>query len=114
MSLASLTRSGRQSLTLSGHRRVRRYESRFGSLYQKLGQGFRRPKNYYQHHPARTHRHRHENPANGAFSTEMLKAVALGHYGEPQDIGADAAFLSSDDAWYITGATLNVEGGQSA
>ncbi|MDR6806019.1 NAD(P)-dependent dehydrogenase (short-subunit alcohol dehydrogenase family) [Dyadobacter sp. BE32] len=54
------------------------------------------------------------NPANGVFSTEMLKAVALGHYGEPQDIGAAAAFLSSFDVRYITGATLNVDGGQSA
>ncbi|SDF65119.1 short chain dehydrogenase [Dyadobacter soli] len=54
------------------------------------------------------------NPADGAFSAEMLKAVALGHYGEPQDIGAAAAFLSSDDARYITDVTLNVDGGQSA
>lgn len=54
------------------------------------------------------------NPSDGAFSTEMLKAVALGHYGEPQDIGAAVAFLSGDDARYITGVTLNVDGGQSA
>jgi 3-oxoacyl-[acyl-carrier protein] reductase len=54
------------------------------------------------------------NPADGAFSIEMLKAVALGRYGEPQDIGAAVAFLSSDDARYITGVTLNVDGGQSA
>ncbi|MDR7198072.1 NAD(P)-dependent dehydrogenase (short-subunit alcohol dehydrogenase family) [Dyadobacter sp. BE34] len=102
-----------QSLTLSGHRRVRRYESRFGSLYQKLGQGFRRPKitvNIIQPGLIDTDM----NPANGVFSTEMLKAVALGHYGEPQDIGAAAAFLSSFDVRYITGATLNVDGGQSA
>lgn len=54
------------------------------------------------------------NPSNGAFSAEMLKAVALGRYGEAKDIGAAVAFLASEDAQYITGNTLNVDGGQSA
>jgi 3-oxoacyl-[acyl-carrier protein] reductase len=54
------------------------------------------------------------NPADGPFSAHMLQAVALGRYGEPTDIGAAVAFLASNDARYITGATLNVDGGQSA
>lgn len=54
------------------------------------------------------------NPSNGAFSAKMLKAVALGRYGEAKDIGAAVAFLASEDAQYITGNTLNVDGGQSA
>ena len=32
-------------------------------------------------------------------------------YGEPAEIAAAAAFLASDDALYITGNTLNVDGG---
>ena len=32
-------------------------------------------------------------------------------YGEPAEIAAAAAFLASDDALYITGHTLNVDGG---
>jgi 3-oxoacyl-[acyl-carrier protein] reductase len=44
----------------------------------------------------------------------MLQAVALGRYGEPKDIGKAAAFLASDDAEYITGVSLNIDGGQSA
>jgi 3-oxoacyl-[acyl-carrier protein] reductase len=32
-------------------------------------------------------------------------------YGEPTEIAAAAAFLASDDALYITGHTLNVDGG---
>ena len=32
-------------------------------------------------------------------------------YGEPAEIAAAAAFLASDDARYITGHTLNVDGG---
>ncbi|WP_345948828.1 SDR family oxidoreductase [Mucilaginibacter sp. PAMB04274] len=54
------------------------------------------------------------NPADGPFSAHMLQAVALQRYGEPKDIGNAAAFLASDDAQYITGVTLNVDGGQSA
>ena len=54
------------------------------------------------------------NPSNGPFSAQMLREVALARYGEPKDIGAAVAFLASDDAQYITGVTLNVDGGQSA
>jgi 3-oxoacyl-[acyl-carrier protein] reductase len=53
------------------------------------------------------------NPADGPFSSQMLQSIALGHYGEPKDIGAAVAFLASDDARYITGVTLNVDGGQT-
>lgn len=53
------------------------------------------------------------NPADGPFSSHMLQSVALGHYGEPKDIGMAVAFLASDEARYITGVTLNVYGGQT-
>ncbi|KOS04854.1 oxidoreductase [Flavobacterium akiainvivens] len=53
------------------------------------------------------------NPADGPFSATMLQAVALGHYGEPEDIAGTVAFLAGNDAKYITGATLNVDGGQT-
>lgn len=54
------------------------------------------------------------NPSDGPFSEHMLQAVALGRYGQPKDIGLAVAFLASDDAQYITGTTINVDGGQSA
>ncbi|SFE59665.1 SDR family NAD(P)-dependent oxidoreductase [Spirosoma endophyticum] len=53
------------------------------------------------------------NPADGLHSSAMLQSVALGRYGNPTDIGAAVAFLASDDAQYITGVTLNVDGGQT-
>lgn len=54
------------------------------------------------------------NPSDGPLSQMKLPAVALGRFGEPKDIAAAVAFLASEDAQYITGATINVDGGQSA
>ena len=41
----------------------------------------------------------------------MLMQVPKGRMGKPEDIGAAAAFLASDEADYITGAVLYVDGG---
>ncbi|WP_342430562.1 3-oxoacyl-[acyl-carrier-protein] reductase [Neobacillus sp. FSL H8-0543] len=43
--------------------------------------------------------------------TEMLKQIPLARLGEPKDIAKMTAFLVSDDASYITGQTLHVNGG---
>jgi NAD(P)-dependent dehydrogenase (short-subunit alcohol dehydrogenase family) len=40
--------------------------------------------------------------------------IALGHMGEPEDIGAAILFLASDEAKYITGTELIVDGGLTA
>jgi 3-oxoacyl-[acyl-carrier protein] reductase len=39
------------------------------------------------------------------------KIIPLGRYGEPREFGSAAAFLFSDAARYITGASLQVDGG---
>ena len=42
---------------------------------------------------------------------KMRAKIPLGDLGHADDIAAAYAFLASDDARYITGATLNVDGG---
>ena len=41
----------------------------------------------------------------------LLKNIPLGRLGEPEDVAGVVAFLASDDASYITGATFVVDGG---
>jgi NAD(P)-dependent dehydrogenase (short-subunit alcohol dehydrogenase family) len=52
------------------------------------------------------------------YSEEMLAAVnaklPLGRHAAPEEIAAMFAFLASDDATYITGAVLAVDGGETA
>jgi NAD(P)-dependent dehydrogenase (short-subunit alcohol dehydrogenase family) len=60
----------------------------------------------------------------GAIDTPMLwsnpnvksgaEVVDRDELGKPEDIAAAAAFLASDDAGFITGAALNVDGGRLA
>ncbi len=47
-----------------------------------------------------------------AFIRSMEAAVPLGRLGTPRDIANTALFLASDDASYITGTTIIVDGGQ--
>jgi 3-oxoacyl-[acyl-carrier protein] reductase len=42
---------------------------------------------------------------------EMLKQIPLARLGEPKDIAKMTAFLASDDASYITGQTVHINGG---
>ncbi len=40
--------------------------------------------------------------------------MAIGRYGEPQEVADLVTFLASPKAVNITGATLNVDGGMTA
>jgi len=41
----------------------------------------------------------------------LLANIPLGRLGKPEDVAAMAAFLASDEAAYVTGSTLVVDGG---
>jgi 3-oxoacyl-[acyl-carrier protein] reductase len=41
----------------------------------------------------------------------MLAQIPLGVFGKPEDVAAAVAFLASEEAGYITGHELSVNGG---
>jgi NAD(P)-dependent dehydrogenase (short-subunit alcohol dehydrogenase family) len=44
----------------------------------------------------------------------MVAGVALGRIGDPHEIAGVVRFLASDEASYVTGASLLVDGGLTA
>ena len=42
----------------------------------------------------------------------MVSAIPVGRLGRPEEVAALVSFLASDDAGYVTGATLDVNGGR--
>ena len=48
------------------------------------------------------------------FFETQIPLIPVGRIGRPEDIAGAAAFLCSDEATFITGATLTIDGGESA
>jgi NAD(P)-dependent dehydrogenase (short-subunit alcohol dehydrogenase family) len=47
-------------------------------------------------------------------TTAINSRIAMGYMGEPEDIAAAVLFLASDEAKYVTGTELIVDGGLTA
>ena len=44
---------------------------------------------------------------------ELMQRIPLGYIGSPRDVAETVAFLASEEARYITGQVLNVDGGMT-
>jgi 3-oxoacyl-[acyl-carrier protein] reductase len=48
-----------------------------------------------------------------AQKTKLLESIPLGRMGQPEDIAAAAVYLAADEAAWVTGATLHINGGMA-
>ncbi|HTJ93122.1 MAG TPA: SDR family oxidoreductase [Pararobbsia sp.] len=63
--------------------------------------------------PTETELFRENNPVGGEGERRYLSMIPLKRLGQPDELAASIAFLLSDDAGFITGQTLFVDGGAS-
>jgi 3-oxoacyl-[acyl-carrier protein] reductase len=54
------------------------------------------------------------NPADGPFAESMKGMMALGRYGQGDEIAGLVAYLASPEAGFVTGASLTIDGGYAA
>ncbi len=64
--------------------------------------------------PSMTRTRMTEGFVNDAVLARFKDRIPLGRVAEPEDIAAVIAFLASDDARFVTGVNLPVDGGLSA
>ncbi|WP_225608268.1 SDR family oxidoreductase [Pantoea sp. PNT03] len=63
--------------------------------------------------PTETELFRANNPSGSEGEARYLAGVPMKRFGQPVEIAATIAFLMSEDAAFITGQTLYVDGGAS-
>jgi len=63
--------------------------------------------------PTETELFRANNPVGSDGEARYLSGVPMGRFGSPDELAAAIEFLLSDDAAFITGQTLHVDGGAS-
>ncbi|MGM4986337.1 MULTISPECIES: SDR family oxidoreductase [Rhizobium] len=63
--------------------------------------------------PTETELFRANNPIGSEGEARYLSGVPMGRFGQPDELAAAIEFLLSDDAAFITGQTLHVDGGAS-
>ena len=69
--------------------------------------------NAIQPGPINTDMNPNDADKNPGASTQT-QLTALGRYGKPEEVAYLAAFLASDEARFITGQTINIDGGWTA
>ena len=59
----------------------------------------------------RDYRDRHDRSTSGKIKEASAAQIPLGKFGKAEDVANAVAFLASEDAGYITGQVLHVDGG---
>ena len=54
------------------------------------------------------------NPADGPFAETLKDSIALGRYGQGDEVAAMVSFNASPEAAFVTGASLKIDGGFAA
>ncbi|GAB2842286.1 3-oxoacyl-ACP reductase FabG [Pseudoduganella ginsengisoli] len=54
------------------------------------------------------------NPGTGDFAAQLHGLMAIGRHGTAAEIAAMVAYVASPDAAFVTGASLNIDGGFAA
>lgn len=54
----------------------------------------------------------HRTVSQERLQSEIIPAIPIGRLGTPRDVGYLAGFLASDEAGWITGETIQINGGQ--
>jgi NAD(P)-dependent dehydrogenase (short-subunit alcohol dehydrogenase family) len=55
-----------------------------------------------------------DQPGSGPFHRAILDVTPLGRLGRPEEVAAGVAYLASDDAAFVTGSELYIDGGYMA
>jgi 3-oxoacyl-[acyl-carrier protein] reductase len=54
------------------------------------------------------------NPADADLTAIMIEMIALGRYGQRDEIAGMVSYLASPEAAFVTGANLKIDGGFTA
>ncbi|MGJ3253182.1 MAG: SDR family oxidoreductase, partial [Elainellaceae cyanobacterium] len=54
------------------------------------------------------------NPADGDSAKEITNMIALGRYGQDNEVAGMVSYLAGPEAAFVTGASLKIDGGIAA